>query len=635
MADDFNFSYSYQSDPATPMTKNSDSAEAVVDQTLYAVADIERVDLQNGGTLLLDKNSNSQMIVAPEVSIALHSCRTFRTLRGHADFLADTIPQLAGQQQDVIKVLESVRDHGLLTSAESVCHRLRPQSAAPAADLPATRVFIITCDRPSAVQRLLESMLHAGNLSRHEHLFLIDDSRDPQNAAQNREAVIKFNLSSPRDMHYIGAEEQQRFMAALIRDLPEVQENGIRFLIDRKRWADKASYGLSRTLSLLLSVGKRAIMMDDDVICAAVESPHKLDGLAFDGSERQVDFYTSEQDILNRTRRADVDPLTGHASCLGLTMSQAINKLGFDTLEASDLAGANSAYLNLWDAASPVLMTQSGTLGDPGTVGTDWIYILDPVSAQRALQSEGGLESALANRHYWMGQPRPRFSKLAVMSQVTGLDNSRLLPPYFPVFRGEDYLFGAMTEYLHPRSAILDYAWCVPHFPINPRKGCPPLQPSKGKGSINPSRYITNHTLHRDGISVETRLSSLAQMGRELSESSDQSLITIYREEIAESQCNLSKQLTARLRDGIHRPEQWHAYLQQSLGNVNNAMQAVANLEDFSSAPANYDVQNMLDDFRSYTHEFSLALEQWADIRNAAQRITDEMLTGNSKEFWV
>jgi hypothetical protein len=124
-------------------------------------------------------------------------------------------------------------------------------------------------------------------------------------------------------------------------------------------------------------------------------------------------------------------------------------------------------------------------------------------------------------------------------------------------------------------------------------------------------------------------------MGRELSESSDQSLITIYREEIAESQCNLSKQLTARLRDGIHRPEQWHAYLQQSLGNVNNAMQAVANLEDFSSAPDNYDVQNMLDDFRSYTHEFSLALEQWADIRNAAQRITDEMLTGNSKEFWV
>jgi hypothetical protein len=83
-------------------------------------------------------------------------------------------------------------------------------------------------------------------------------------------------------------------MAALIRDLPEVQENGIRFLIDRKRWADKASYGLSRTLSLLLSVGKRAIMMDDDVICAAVESPHKLDGLAFDGSERQVDFYTSQ-----------------------------------------------------------------------------------------------------------------------------------------------------------------------------------------------------------------------------------------------------------------------------------------------------------------------------------------------------
>jgi hypothetical protein len=75
MADDFNFSYSYQSDPATPMTKNSDSAEAVVDQTLYAVADIERVDLQNGGTLLLDK-----ILFAPCAATPIFSLTPFPSL---------------------------------------------------------------------------------------------------------------------------------------------------------------------------------------------------------------------------------------------------------------------------------------------------------------------------------------------------------------------------------------------------------------------------------------------------------------------------------------------------------------------------------------------------------------------------
>ena len=168
------------------------------DDTLYAIADCERVDLQNGGVLLIHRHSDQQMIVAREVSVALHSCRTFRTLQGHADLLATTIPQLAGQQADVLNVLEMVRDNGLLTSAESVCERLCPPGTPAAANLPPTRVFIVTCDRPPAVQRLLESMLHAGNLSRHEHLFLVDDSRDSQNAVQNREAVAQFNLTSAR-----------------------------------------------------------------------------------------------------------------------------------------------------------------------------------------------------------------------------------------------------------------------------------------------------------------------------------------------------------------------------------------------------------------------------------------------------
>jgi hypothetical protein len=625
MADDYNISYSYQAGGQTPAPETAGTPAQAGDSQLYAFADCERVDMQNGGTLLIHRHSDAQMMVAPEVAIAMQSCRIFRTLQQHAEVLTSTIPQLAGQQADVANVLDMVKDAGLMTSAESVAQRLT-QNVQPAVDLPPTRVFIITCDRPTAVQRLLESMLHAGNLSRHEHLFLVDDSRDQHNADMNQEAAAKFNLSSPKNIQYVGAEAQQQLMDGLIAELPE-HEQGIRFLIDRPRWNDKKTYGLARTMSLLLSVGCRAIVMDDDVICAAVTSPHKSEGLTFGDSPREVDFYSSEQDILNRTAKADFDPLSGHAQCLGLTMAQAIKKLGFDKLQGHDLQGANAAYINLWDSDTPVLITQCGTLGDPGTPSTSWVYNVDADSARRLLASLGGLEGALVNRHYWMGQPRPMFNKLAVISQITGLDNSNLLPPYFPVFRGEDYLFGAMTEYLHPNAATLDYDWCVPHFPLDARKGSIENQPATGKGSINLSKYITDHTLYQQGIPAETRLEALTVLLQELSETSDDGLLTIYRSQVAEAQGAQAKGLDVMLQNDIQRTEAWQAHLQQSLANINEAMQGAARLKDISSIPDDYQELGILEEFRAYSGEYAVALKGWPAIRNVAQRTVNDMIT--------
>jgi len=472
-------------------------------------------------------------------------------------------------------------------------------------------------------------MLFAGNLSHHEEIFLIDDSRNPENAALNREIVQQFNLSSPRDMRYVGADAQQQLLDALIRELPD-KEQGIRFLIDRKRWADHKSYGLARTLCLLLSVDKRAIVMDDDVICAAVASPFKREGVAFGDTAREVEFYASEQDILARTEKTDFDPLSGHAECLGLNMAQAINKLGAEGLEAQNLKNANAAFLSQWQADSPVIITQSGTMGDPGTPGTDWIYTVDPASAQRMLASPGGLEGALTNRHYWMGQPRPQFTKMAVISQVTGLDNSQLLPPYFPVFRGEDYLFGAMVEYLHPQSTVLEYDWCVPHFPMDERRGDAEKDPSTGKGGINPSKYITDHTLYETGVSAETRIAGLSQLVKELSETSDRGLLTRHRIEVAESQGKQIKRLSAKLAEASPKPQAWQDHLQQSLANVSTAMNTTASLEDIPGIPDSYDAQAILDEFRTYTGEFAGVLADWPAIRDAAKPIATELISSGA-----
>lgn len=624
MANDYNISYSYQTGAEAPAAQPTKTAPASEDTALYAFIACERVSIPNSGVLLIHKYSDAQIIVASEVSAALHSCRVFRTLAEHVKELTSTIPQLAGQDVDVAKVLQMLIDAGLMTTATSVCQRLT-ENVEPAADLSPTRIFIITCDRPAAVERLLQSMLHAGNLSRHEHLFIVDDSRDPKNAELNRELAARFNLTSPKDIHYVGAEAQQQLMDDLIAELPK-HEEGIRFLIDRKRWADKKTYGLARTMCLLLSVGCRAIVMDDDVICAAVKSPHKGEGIELGDTARETDFYTSEADVVAKTTKEDFDPLNGHALCLGLSLGQALEKLGKPQLAEEDLKGSNAAYLSMWTANSPILITQSGTVGDPGTGSTSWIYGLQGASAQRMLATPEGLESALTNRHYWMGHPKPTFSKMAVISQVTGLDNSWNLPPYFPAFRGEDYLFGAMVEYLFPDSAVLEYDWSVPHFPLEARQGEASTEAPTNTESVNFSKLVTDRTRYDPHLSFSTRLNSLALSIKELAETSEAGLLTLLRQEVAQAQGKRVSNYVAQLQDGSQRPPKWQSYLENSLNLSTAALQQAMNPLDLVGIPEGYKKEQLLEEFKLYANTFSAALVAWPEVRSSSEKVINNYL---------
>ena len=82
---------------------------------LYAFAECEAVDMQNGGVLLIDKYSDAQLLVGAPVAHSMPMCRVFRTLDQHAQVLTSSIPELAGQQADVMNVLNMLKDAGLMT----------------------------------------------------------------------------------------------------------------------------------------------------------------------------------------------------------------------------------------------------------------------------------------------------------------------------------------------------------------------------------------------------------------------------------------------------------------------------------------------------------------------------------------
>jgi hypothetical protein len=629
VTDDVNVSYSFQigggPGPNQGVAVGSAAAPGAAaaprsDQRAFAYADCEQVTINERTVMIINLRKRKKMVVTRDVGNALTHCTSFATLSEHTASLCASLPLLRGQQRDVLQVLEAARDAGILASSEEAAERLN--RAPDDLHVAPTRVFIITCDRPAAVERLLDSMLAACTLTRHDQLFLIDDSRHASNALRNEQFVAAFNLRSAKSMHYVGAAAASRLLAQLEEALP-AQSRGLRFLLDRGRWAYQPTYGLSRNLALLLSVGYRAIVLDDDILCRAVRPPSAQSGIAFSNDEtREAWFYASTPDLLRRIAWCDFDPLARQAEALGNPVAVVLSRLHGGPLAPAALAQCQGNLLGVLDGASPVLVTQCGSAGDPGTSGGRWVVKLGDASVERLLSSSTDRATVPESRSCWLGHTRPTISLRGDMSQMTGLDNSRLLPPYVPVMRGEDDLFASMAAFLHPRAAVFHCDWAVPHLPIDDRAArnfSKPFAPQIGLGTL--SRYLRGKIDTRTHFSVESRLAALAAEIRALGECSPDTLLAQCDVELANDSASLLASAQSRLAaaGALHHPG-WEAFLQQT------AAQAQAALAPDVAAASSV-VPQWMATAQEAAIELSEALASWSLIRDHSALITAAMIT--------
>ncbi len=515
MTDDVNVSYSFEIGASA--WPNGPAPITDTDQHTFAYADCEQITINDSAVMIVNRQTRKKMVVTRDVGNALSHCHNFETLSNHTTHLCATIPLLRDQHKDVLQILKSARDASILASSDATADRLN--SAPTATKIAPTRVFIITCDRPAAIERLLDSLLTGCDLTRHDQLFLIDDSRHASNAQQNRQLVAQFNLTSAQPMLYVGAEAAASLLSQLVKQLP-TQERGLHFLLDRKRWAEQPTYGLSRNVCLLLSVGYRALVLDDDIVCRAVQSPESKPGVTFSYQEaREAWFYAAETELKEACVWCDFDPLSRHAEALGQPLAAVLATINGGPIHPASLDHSNGKLLELLNGGSPVLITQCGSAGDPGTAGSRWIVNLDQESIERLLASNTD-EQVLADSHLcWLGYSCTTVSLRGVMSQLTGLDNSQLLPPFAPILRGEDDLFATMTSYLHPASAVLNYNWAVPHLPVDARAAARTLRPYTGSVGLSTlAGYLRGKIDIHNLASVESRLAALAGDIRALGE---------------------------------------------------------------------------------------------------------------------
>ena len=572
--------------------------------------------------LLLNPLTHQQIMVQPEVANALLQCTPFRSMEAHVKHLCQIIGPLKDNPEAVRQTLETMQTAGMLVTAESIWQTLTKERlevrSAPC------RVFILTCDRPTALERLLKSLDDFPVKADIDGVWIIDDSRTAAAIEQNAQIAAESAAALPYDVHHFDLSARQSLMDYLRTEVPEAAAE-INYLLGRNHWGSAATYGIARNLSLLLSAGCRALVLDDDSILQAALPPSAQEPLQFKHpNDREAVLYGSEEELNAHFLPLEASPLDAMQNTLGQPLSSVLRS---HYGGPAALAGCDSKQLARFvNGPSRILMTQCGTWGDPGTPNYEWLKYLPTRSINKLLTGDTALTELFAARQIWMGYRGPALTDIGTMSAVTGLDHTELLPPYLPAGRGEDGLFGVMLQRLHPTSSVWNAGWAIRHEPVEDRTSDVFLTAGNVQPGISTlGEWIGKEPDDQWGLSPERRLLGVADEIFRLTEMSDIGLNRLVAEQqLSGIGASLSRVMT-HLENltqipGSPHVEPWKVFLESSRDALLAQIQS-ADQNPMQPLASQFGVSG-LTTLRHLGRDFATAIEVWPRLCAAARKFS-------------
>ena len=551
---DFSFSYSL----ATPTQK-------LAGESLWSFNSTDVLRGPAGNVFLHSQRTGAGMLVQPDVVRALELCEPFRTLEAHTQHVTEFLPSLKNHVEHTRQTLLNIGQQGLMESSEEAWQRLT-KGVASEADNALCRVFILTCDRPEALKRLLVPLISQLSPDSVESLWIIDDSRASQNIRENGSIVESEQKGCSLPIHYFGEDSRAALINHLSHAAPE-HEDSINWLLDRSNWGDTPTYGLARNLALLLSAGKRAIMIDDDTLPEAISPPKALAPLRFaEMNQREAVFYSSSHELARHALVIKESPAILMQETLGTPLGKLLRE---QLLDHTALQGMNGTHISRYGPNSKILLSMCGSWGDTGSAGLNWLLSLPEQSIQNLLEKRADINETLSPQYCWAGHPGPAITPFGAMSQWTGIDHRTLLPPYLPAGRNEDLLFGIMLQRIQPEAAVFNCGWAIAHSPISDR-GKLALKPANARLGVSLlAEWLGREPRDQNGLSPERRLTGLSEEIFRLTEMDHDVRLGLVKSQLVGRRCALLNQCMNQienLRHYDHLPSiaSWRRFLNES-----------------------------------------------------------------------
>jgi hypothetical protein len=368
--------------------------------------------------------------------------------------------------------LASLAELGVLVSKKRVLESCLT-NASVVNDLPIGSTAIATCNRPELAVRCLTDFIESDRKHGRSTDFLVfDDSPDPGIRQQYRDALRSIAKRKGVEILYAGKEEKASFVEALVTGsstagLPQ------RILEFALFGAQELTYrlGANRNASLLHTVGDAFFSVDDDVRRRIAPAPEREDGIAVVSADDPTDlwFFPDRASALGAVEFAGDDPLVQHERLLGRELSTCVAELAASG--RLDLDGTSSRLLTtLLSGGGRVRATMTGLVGDCA-MGSGIHYLaLQGAAHDRLVRSDPGYETLRSTREVLRVVPTWTINEGGLfMTAAAGLDNSALLPPFFPVQRNSDVIFSVTLRCCSEDWLIGHLPWVIEHDPAENR----------------------------------------------------------------------------------------------------------------------------------------------------------------------
>lgn len=435
----------------------------------------DRVSVGDGSELVRPWAGGQPVRVPTAVVDQAERCDRFATLDAHADALVATLGVDPARRVDLRGMLGHLVEDGVLVSEREVARSVgRSGSADPE---PIAALGVVTCDRPQALRRGLESFVSVHRRTGRSLEVAIFDDSGPGPSAANREVLASLSGVGVR---YAGRDEKHAYRQALVGQGHDPET--VAFALSDPEGAG-LPIGANRNALLLDAVGECVVSVDDDIVARTFAPACLRPGLAVaDENPLDIEFLDDRASVLaGGVEDPEADPIGIHQQWLGRSVGAGAASL--------DLDGASPGLLRVLRDGATVAATQLGYAGDSGMSGGGaWLLALEGELRERLVVPAAAYARATTRREVirlarrWTVSGSDHF-----MTGCVGLDHRRVLPPFFPVGRNEDLLFATLLRRSDP-GALIGYApRAILHAPWEPR---PPEALLQGAGVVSDAEIV-------------------------------------------------------------------------------------------------------------------------------------------------
>jgi hypothetical protein len=421
-----------------------------------------RAAIGRGHEAAFDPIHRTVAVLSAAEAAVLAVCHGAATLDEHAARAVEV--GVAGTRAAIRGVLNDLVERGALVSNAALARRIAgaAEDTASAEDDEAAQVTALgvpTRDRPRSLRRALES--YARDLAasgRAIEIAVVDDSTSDALSAEVAAVSRGVAEQTGVRVRHVDPAAKRRFVRAL------AEVSGAPLGVVQRALAPEDAglfaAGAGRNVLLLDAVDRRALQVDDDTICDARAAPGAVAGLRARSFDDPTEMWFDERIGTAGPSMAGYPAL--HERLLGLR--------GSALMAGGDLGTASAAMIGRVLRGGRVRCTQAGLRGDSALGTMMYLLTLGQPTRGRLLASEATYRGAVASRRLVRAAPIATITEQeGCMTAAIGLDARAILPPFPPVERNEDGLFGAVLAACDPSALFGHLPWTIAHEPEDAR----------------------------------------------------------------------------------------------------------------------------------------------------------------------